>query len=144
MRDLKSQDPNQERDVTRQKGGRQGAIDSADQGIQGNDAAAYGTKEHEGEETRELTGFDAPTRFAEAGDAGDGASPNGADFSSMLRRDDEDEEPPNLEASPDEPGDIGTDHLEDGVADPAEDDRELTVRPRTGPQAITPDELPAG
>jgi len=84
------------------------------------------------EVTRELTGFDATMDEAEAGDAGNGADPWGADMAGGLPRSIEDE--------PDRPDDIVPDREERWPGQPADEDREVTAQPADR-QPIDPAEI---
>lgn len=85
-----------------------------------------------GETTRELTGFDATMDEAEAGDAGNGADPWGADMTGGPPR--------SIEEEPDRPDDIVPDRYERWPGQPADEDRELTAQP-VERQLVDPSEI---
>ncbi|HLV60364.1 MAG TPA: hypothetical protein VKY51_03080 [Fredinandcohnia sp.] len=88
------------------------------------------------EVTRELVGFDSDMDMADPGDAGNGASPFGGDFTGGY--------PEPLEEPPDVPPDILPDRIEvwpeQEAAEVAEEDG-LTARP-TEPPPIDPERHP--
>lgn len=77
------------------------------------------------ETTRELTGWDATMDEAEAGDAGNGAGPWGADFTGGR--------PTPIEERPDAPDDIVPDRIERWPGQPADQDRDVTAQPSERP-----------
>lgn len=96
------------------------------------------------EVTEELTGSEASPSEAARGDAGNGASPWGADLTGvstgpddrLMREDVFEEAPSHLDILPD--------HLEAGASDEEdEDNREITARPKQEERPITPDLLPS-
>lgn len=95
------------------------------------------------DQTRELTGEDAPRDDAETGSAGNGASDWGADLTGEETPAPEFEEQYKLERDPGDPEDISPDHLEKGFEEPGEEDREYTARPDEELRPITPDLLPS-
>lgn len=86
-----------------------------------------------GEETRELTGFDANMDEADIGDAGNGADPWGADLTGGFPR--------SMEAEPDQPDDIVPDAIERWPGQPADEDREITAQPNE-PLPVDISEIP--
>src|SRR5690349_14706243 len=82
-------------------------------------------------ETHELTGNDAPREQAEAGSAGNGASPWGADYTAVKEDPPPDayEEEYHLERDPAHAEDIAPDKLEKGFEEPGAEDREYSARP---------------
>lgn len=88
------------------------------------------------ESTRELVGHDADMDQANPGNAGDGASPFGGDFTGGL--------PEPIQDPPDQPGDILPDRIErwpEQEAAELEEEDDLTARPAE-PPPVDPTQYP--
>jgi len=138
-------DPNDRHSPHRDAVGRRAARQSANLGQEGNDADAYAQEaQTESERELELTGYDAATTDAMIGDAGNGASPHGADLSGLEYDEENRDNLTSLEADPGDAGDIMPDQIQQGAAETDEEteDAEITARPRERYRPITPSMLP--